>query len=90
MSSVVLGSAEDALDLLRTLGAVPHWVQHHCLVAEAAVELCKGLGAAVGGVGRFAVEGEATGSAGEAGDDAVGGVVWKRVLGGVCGGRRGV
>ncbi|MFT6819133.1 MAG: hypothetical protein ACJATT_002954 [Myxococcota bacterium] len=51
MSSVVLGSAEDALDLLRTLGAVPHWVQHHCLVAEAAVELCKGLGAAVGGVG---------------------------------------
>lgn len=36
-------SVDEALALLVELGAVPHLVQHHRLVAEAAVELCEGL-----------------------------------------------
>lgn len=46
-----LATVEDALGLLVTLGAVPHLVQHHRLVAEAATELCDGLAAA--GLARF-------------------------------------
>ncbi|MCB9684961.1 MAG: HD domain-containing protein [Alphaproteobacteria bacterium] len=44
-------SVEDALALLTELGAVPHLVKHHRLVAEAAAELCDGLAAA--GLDRF-------------------------------------
>lgn len=44
-------TVDDALALLTELGAVPHLVQHHRLVAEAATELCDGLVA--GGLGRF-------------------------------------
>ena len=46
MTPIPLTCAEDALALLTTLGAVPHLVQHHRLVSEAAVELCVGLNAA--------------------------------------------
>ncbi len=35
---------EDALSLLDALGAPPHLVQHHALVAEAAADLVRGLG----------------------------------------------
>ncbi|MEO0601223.1 MAG: HD domain-containing protein [Myxococcota bacterium] len=40
---VRLTSAEDAIALLHGLGADPHLVQHHRLVAEAATALCDGL-----------------------------------------------
>lgn len=43
MPSRVITSVDDALALLVALGAVPHLVQHHRLVAEAAAELCDGL-----------------------------------------------
>ncbi|MEN0060999.1 MAG: HD domain-containing protein [Myxococcota bacterium] len=46
-----LASVEEALALLVELGAVPHLVQHHRLVVEAATELCDGLSAV--GLGRF-------------------------------------
>ena len=42
----MLMSVDDALALLNALGAVPHLVQHHRLVGEAATELCDGLAAA--------------------------------------------
>lgn len=39
-------SVDEALTLLTGLGAVPHLVQHHRLVASTAAELCDGLVAA--------------------------------------------
>jgi len=39
-------SIDDVLAFLSALGAVPHLVRHHRLVAEAAIELCDGLSAA--------------------------------------------